>query len=180
MGSEMCIRDRQGHSQKENAKEFSYSPTTLLKSDAVANLLKLTDNQKEEIRDLLESSTEKIKTSETMKKLKADLVRHWRALLGCMDAEQSERVLKLIGEPVWWFRNGGSKKFKNRDSSSSGEVVMSGKVNLVNESGSSVYQMSPDELRAQGVSFIHSHVFEMSQDRFIHEGNRSRVELMQR
>lgn len=137
-----------------------------------------------ELKDILEFSSDQ---SEAFDKLVADveenlskvtsgefsnqekmLAEHWDSLLEILDQSQKETVQSFINEPVQWFRRIGRSGFAVRDFESGIHRSIPGPLlRFRTDDGRGIFQLTPTEIRENGIEYVHAHIQMMLKDEFI-------------
>jgi len=154
----------------ESSRLNTFSLSTPLTETSVAKIIGLTETQKLKLSELSEEYSEKSKygSEDIFQQLENLLESHWTNLLSILAAQQRESAVKLIGEPIQWFRAVRPPKIRNRDFANNGTVVTPGQYSsLQTKDGRTVHQMTVQELRNRKIEFLDSHNYEILKHPFI-------------
>ena len=99
----------------ESSRLNTFSLSTPLTETSVAKIIGLTETQKLKLSELSEEYSEKSKygSEDIFQQLENLLESHWTNLLSILAAQQRESAVKLIGEPIQWFRAVRPPKIRN-------------------------------------------------------------------
>ncbi len=164
-----------GHRMIANAereRRNSFEPVSILNNKLLHDMLELSEVQTGSLKRLKKDTTDKLRvgSDELFEEMQSLISGQWKNLLDQLSGQQREAASKLLGKPIEWFRyaNEGEHRFMSRDFNLGGQTLVSSKTAAIKaEDGRSVYQMTPEELEAQGIEYVYSNIIEMLEERFI-------------